>query len=127
MVDMHLFVVMEFMEGGPLTDVVTETVMKEALIAMVSLECLKGINYLHSKSILHRDIKVKDTWPRDSRRCFIIPKYIIFFRVEEASTFQSDNILLGNRGEVKITDFGFAANVAGNKTRKTFAGKFNTA
>ena len=26
-------------------------------------------------------------------------------------------------GQVKLTDFGFAANVAGNRTRKTFAGQ----
>lgn len=57
LVNDELWVVMEFLEGGALTDIVTHARMDEAQIATVCRQCLKALAYLHSQGVIHRDIK----------------------------------------------------------------------
>lgn len=84
----ELWVVMEFMEGGSLTDVIDSSMkMSEPNIACIAQQSLRGLQHLHAQNIIHRDIK-------------------------------SDNVLLDLHGHVKITDFGFCAKLTEDRGKR---------
>ncbi|ODV76932.1 Pkinase-domain-containing protein [Suhomyces tanzawaensis NRRL Y-17324] len=84
-----LWVIMEYMEGGSLTEIIENNDFKlsERQIATICFETLKGLQHLHKKHIIHRDIK-------------------------------SDNVLLDAKGNVKITDFGFCAKLTDQRNKR---------
>lgn len=96
----EISIVMEYMCGGKLTDILDEeeglgVILSEKEIATITYEVVAGLLYLHSNGIMHRDIK-------------------------------SDNILVNDKGEIKLGDFGFATNLLSTSgalsSRKTLVG-----
>ncbi|PWN87029.1 Pkinase-domain-containing protein [Acaromyces ingoldii] len=53
----ELWVIMEYMEGGALTDIIDNNTLEEDQIAAICFETCKGLEHLHAQSIIHRDIK----------------------------------------------------------------------
>jgi len=86
----QLWVVMEYMGGGCLTEVLEQhefVKLSEPQIALVCKETLKALIYIHEMHRIHRDIK-------------------------------SDNILISETGEVKIADFGYAAQLTQQQEKR---------
>ncbi|XP_053859135.1 serine/threonine-protein kinase PAK 3-like isoform X2 [Vidua macroura] len=57
LVDGQLWLAMEYMDGGTLSDVISETYLSEDEMAAISRECLQGLDFLHSNLVIHRDVK----------------------------------------------------------------------
>jgi len=52
-----MWMVMEFMEGGSLQVAVSKFKLEEEQICYVTKEILRGLRHMHSKNMVHRDLK----------------------------------------------------------------------
>eukprot|EP01097_Dermamoeba_algensis_P000955 TRINITY_DN1357_c0_g1_i1.p1 TRINITY_DN1357_c0_g1~~TRINITY_DN1357_c0_g1_i1.p1 ORF type:complete len:448 (-),score=113.73 TRINITY_DN1357_c0_g1_i1:109-1452(-) len=90
LVNSKVWVSMEFMEGGSLTDVILcypELKLTEGHISYVIRECMKGLDFVHRLHRIHRDIK-------------------------------SDNVLIGSQGQIKLADFGVAVQLTNQRSKR---------
>lgn len=85
-IDNNLFLIMEFVEGKPLDEIITKDVgaIPEARCIYIFKQILTGFAYAHTKGIVHRDIK-------------------------------PSNIILQTDDTPKILDFGIAKIIEGDK------------
>lgn len=77
----HLNIFLEYVPGGSITTLLKNYgAFEESLVKLWVKQILSGLNYLHEKGIIHRDIK-------------------------------GANILVDNRGGIKISDFGISKKI----------------
>ena len=93
-----LYTVLEYARYGDLRSFIAffcnrSSLIPECVIRILLLECLRGLQYIHSQGIIHRDIKPQ-------------------------------NILLAEKGVVKICDFGIARERSAASAPQTCAGTF---
>ena len=97
--DKHLWVIMEYMNGGSLTSLIQAWFSRgckftEPEMAGYLKQAMDGLNFIHQRGRVHRDIK-------------------------------SDNLLVNTRGELKIADFGFCVQLTEEqRMRQSMAGTY---
>jgi len=92
----HLNIFLEYVPGGSIAAMLKQyNTFPEPLTRNFTRQILDGLSYLHSRNIIHRDIK-------------------------------GANILVDNRGAVKISDFGVSKQTTSNLTNPSTLSTINT-
>ena len=105
----HLYLIMEYCNGGSLSDILSNYKLKfgkafsQEIIQYFMRQIVNGLKYTHSHKIIHRDMKLENI-------------LIHFNNDEDKNNF---NIL---NSKIKIIDFGLATYLYGKNSAKTLVG-----
>ncbi|KAK2103812.1 Serine/threonine-protein kinase PAK 6 [Saguinus oedipus] len=104
----ELWVLMEFLQGGALTDIVSQVRLNEEQIATVCEAVLQALAYLHAQGVIHRDIKSDSILLTLDGR--VGP---ILFPAQPHPNFPPPgHHSLPFQPQVKLSDFGFCAQIS---------------
>lgn len=132
---------MEYLGGGSALDMLRPGPLEEMYIATILREVVRGLDYLHSQRKLHRDVK---GWREEEQVALPfslltltlllcpsiapLPSPLLSLTSHSHSILplslsSAANVLLSERGEVKLADFGVAGQLTETvKFRNTFVG-----
>jgi serine/threonine protein kinase len=87
--DKKIWIFLELMDLGALSEYLSfSQSVPEDVISYILLHTLRGLKLLHSRNVMHRDIK-------------------------------ADNILINSKGDIKLADFGYSAQMTKEKNGRS--------
>jgi serine/threonine protein kinase len=104
----NYYIVMEYINGGGLSECLKKYMEKhkkafpEEIVQHLMRQIISGINYLHSKKIIHRDLKLDN----------------IMVNFDSENDKENLNML---KAKIKIIDFGFATRLTAEKNDLTYS------
>lgn len=56
--EQEMFIVLEYLQGGELSSLISSKCLSESNVKFLFYQMVLAVEYLHSKGITHRDLKV---------------------------------------------------------------------
>jgi len=66
-----LYIFLDFIPGGSIEDILKTFKLKEPVVQKYTAQILRGLEYLHSKNIIHRDVKSGNVLLDEHGKCYL--------------------------------------------------------
>lgn len=118
----NIYIILEYANGGNLFDYLSNTLkttsypLSEVHVQKIIRQLICGLEYLHQKNIIHRDIKLENILINFNEHSNILEKG------RDPIIVSIDHTSLDNEFTIKIADFGFARELQNGCVAQTMCG-----